>query len=112
MPQEKFWDAAKRVDFVTSEVRQILPGITYRLPPMQDKLNPLTATAQQMGDQILSGRDIPLSKGILEQIQGFSPTLCREIAHFACPQGEQTAANLTEEQQRRLVFYLGVVKTV
>lgn len=107
----KILDAAKRVDFVTSEVRQILPGITYRLPPMQDKLNPLTATAQQMGDQILSGRDIPLSKGILEQIQGFSPTLCREIAHFVCPQGEQTAANLTEEQQRRLVFYLGVVKT-
>ena len=107
----KILDAAKRVDFVTSEVRQILPGLTYRLPPMQDKMNPLTATAQQLAEKVLDGRDIPLSKGILEQIQGFSPTLCREAAHFVCPQGEQTVGNLTEGQKQRLVFYLGVVKT-
>ena len=34
-------DSVKRIDISTSSVRQILPGLKYKIPPQQDKQNPL-----------------------------------------------------------------------
>ena len=42
----KILTAMKLVDFSDSEVRQILPGITYTLPEGQGKLSPLCATEE------------------------------------------------------------------
>ncbi len=39
-------DSVKRVDFSKSSARQVLPGMPYRLPPGQDKLNLLAADSQ------------------------------------------------------------------
>ena len=36
------------VDFTTSRVRQVLPGMTYELPPPQDKLLPIGADRDGM----------------------------------------------------------------
>ena len=38
----KIISALKTVDFSTSALRQVLPGMRYELPPPQDKENPLT----------------------------------------------------------------------
>ena len=35
-------DCLRRVDFEMSQQRQVLPGLYYRLPPRQDKCDPLT----------------------------------------------------------------------
>ncbi len=106
----KIIDAIKRVDFVTSEARQVLPGMTYTPPPQQHKLCPLTTPAADLARSVCSSRDVPLSKAILEQVEGFSPMICREIAHFAAPEGEPTAGSLTPAQEERLAFYFGVVR--
>ena len=108
---QKIIDAIKRVDFVTSEVRQILPGMTYTQPPQQHKLCPLTTLPRELAHAVAMGRDIPLPKAILEQCEGLSPVLCREIAHFTCPDTDPTAAALTPTQEERMAFYFGVVKT-
>ena len=42
----------KTVDFTTSSLRQVLPGMKYELPPAQDKLNPLEATREQFFEAI------------------------------------------------------------
>ena len=34
----------KTIDFSTSSLRQVLPGMKYELPPMQDKLDPTTTS--------------------------------------------------------------------
>ena len=45
-------DAVKRVDFSTSTVRQILPGLEYALPPGQSKCNLLTDDAHKAAELI------------------------------------------------------------
>ena len=78
---EKIIDSMKRVDFTTSSVRQILPGLTYVLPPQQDKLSIETADVDTILDRVLSYREKSLSSAILNSIQGVSPVVAREIAH-------------------------------
>ena len=106
----KIIDAIKRVDFVTSEARQVLPGMTYTPPPQQHKLCPLENSGEELARAVCAGRDVPLSKAILEQVEGFSPMICREIAHFTCPEGEPTAGSLTPAQKERLGFYFEAVR--
>ena len=78
---EKIIDSMKRVDFTTSSVRQILPGIMYVLPPQQDKLSIVTADTDTILDRVLSYREKSLSSALLNSIQGISPVVAREIAH-------------------------------
>ncbi len=80
---EKIIDSMKRVDFTTSSVRQILPGLQYALPPQQDKLSIEGADIGKVVDRILSYRDKTLSSAVLSAIQGISPVVAREIAHKA-----------------------------
>ncbi len=108
--QGKVIDAIKRVDFVTSEVRQILSGITYQLPPSQNKLNPTTTSTQEITAAIIKASDLPLHKAILQVIDGIAPATCREIAYFATKGAATTASELTDDQRDRLAFYVDVVK--
>ncbi len=78
---EKIIDSMKRVDFTTSSVRQILPGLIYALPPQQDKLSIKTADIDSVLDRVLSYREKSLSSALLNSIQGISPIVAREIAH-------------------------------
>lgn len=105
----KVIDAIKRVDFVTSQVRQILSGITYQPPPGQQKLNPLEVSPDEIAAAVCTGRDIPLSKALLEVIEGFSPVLCREISHRVCGNSDSTACQLTDLQRQQLVVVLAQI---
>ena len=70
----KIIDALKRVDAEMSSQRLVLPGLSYRLPPPQDKLCPLSATSQQVVGALQAlPRDMELSKGYLAVLQGVSP---------------------------------------
>ena len=77
-------DSIKRIDFATSSVRQILPGVEYRLPPMQDKLNIETETVEAVIERILSFDNKMLSGAIMNTLDGVSPIVAREIAHRVC----------------------------
>ena len=44
----KIIDALKRVDAEMSSQRLVLPGLSYQLPPPQDKLCPLTTPSQRV----------------------------------------------------------------
>lgn len=43
---DRILSALRTVDFSTSRVRQVLPGMTYELPPAQEKRAPLTETRE------------------------------------------------------------------
>ncbi len=76
-------DAAKRVDISTSSVRQILPGIEYKLPPKQDKLCLESSGADEIVQRITADRNKYLSSAVLGSVQGISPIAAREIAFSA-----------------------------
>lgn len=94
---EKIIDSMKRVDFTTSSVRQILPGLQYVLPPQQDKLSFETEDIERILDRILSYREKSLSSAVLNTIQGISPVVAREIAHKTA--FEDTQISYLDNQQ-------------
>lgn len=105
-PDGKIIDALKRVDASMTSQRLVLPGLTYHLPPPQDKLCMLTATPQELTAALKNlPRDMELSKGILSVLQGVSPVVCRELAHRVGRGRELTVMTLDEEQLFRLGFF-------
>ena len=103
---ERVIDSIKRVGLETSSLRQVLPGIRYELPPAQNKLNFMQEDFPALRARLLSGRDVPLAKALLEALQGCSPILCREIAHHALAGGERTVSELDEGHWQRLASYM------
>lgn len=105
-------DCLRRVDFEMSAERQLLPGLYYRLPPAQEKRNPLQADpdtiAQLLGAQTGQKR---FDAWLLDTFGGLSPLLCREltfrlfgevdvdIAALSIDAREQAAASLAEQFQ-------------
>ena len=94
---EKIIDSMKRVDFTTSSVRQILPGLRYVLPPQQDKLSFETEDTEIILNRIISYREKSLSSAVLNTIQGISPVVAREIAHKTA--FEDTQISYLDNQQ-------------
>ena len=74
-------DAIKRVDLTVSSRRFVLPNIKYELPDAQEKLNILTHTPEEIAvaAAALPG-EMPLSKALMQVIQGVSPIVTRELA--------------------------------
>ncbi len=99
-------DAIKRIDFETSSVRQVLPSIRYELPPSQDKLNLLESTAEEVIDRLRKGRDIELSKALMECLQGMSQVICREVSSYTTRGIETIISDLTENHFERLQYSL------
>ncbi len=84
-------DAVKRVDLSMSPMRPILPGAPYLLPPADAaRRDALLCTAAQLADTVL-GSGLPTDKALQSSVQGFSPLICREIAHLV---GEGDRAQL------------------
>ncbi len=101
-PDGRVIDAIKRVDQSTSSVRPILPGVAYALPPAQHKLSPLAHSPEELCAAVTSGRDAELSKAILEQVEGLSPVVCRELAAAALGSSTNTAGRLSSQEAQRL----------
>lgn len=102
----KIIDALKRVDAEMSSQRLVLPGLTYRLPPPQSKLCPLSTVSQQVVEALKAlPRDMELSKGYLALLQGVSPIVCRELAYRVGRGRELTVKTMDEEQLFRAGFF-------
>ncbi len=107
---EKIIDSAKRVDYLTSSVRQILPGLSYQLPPDQDKLNLQSEEVSCIINKILTFKDKYLSTAIMNTIQGVSPVVSREIASRVT--GDDMAVGLmTSAQINQLTCLLSDIKS-
>ena len=73
-------DCAKRVYEDMSRVRQIFPGGTYELPPLQEKANPLNLKKEEFLSFIESSdSDTPIFKFFYFNYLGLSPLVSREI---------------------------------
>lgn len=71
-------DSVKRIDENKSQVREILPGLTYTAPPKQDKLNIFTCDTDVIREKIRSSNK-GLYKAYMDTLKGVSPIVCREL---------------------------------
>ena len=100
-------DALKRVDLSMSSQRLVLPGLSYQLPPAQNKLDPLESGAEEIIKRIKqSEKALLLSKALLSTVQGVSPIVCREIEYITGRGAELNTKEMSEEYYSRLEFFL------
>lgn len=104
----KIIDSIKRVDETKSSVRQILPGLKYELPPRPDKINLENSTAENAADKICISQR-PLSKAILDTLEGVSPLVAREI-QSRCVPDDISASELNVREKEKLLFELDILK--
>ncbi|MBQ7294476.1 MAG: NFACT family protein [Clostridia bacterium] len=80
----KIVTALKIIDFSTSSLRQVLPGMKYELPPKQDKADPMETDEAEF-TRLMEKE--PLERGcdkfILGNYLGISAAIAREIAFSA-----------------------------
>lgn len=69
------------VDTEMSELRPVLPGMIYRLPPVQEeKRNPLLLTWEELEELFSNApQERKLTDWMLDHFIGLSPLLCREL---------------------------------
>ncbi len=94
-PDGKILDAAKRIDFAASSVRQILPGLPYVLPAPQDKLCLETAGVAPVLERLRQTPGKLLSGALMNAVQGISPIIARELTFRAA--GDDVPVNTLSE---------------
>lgn len=77
-------DCLRRVDTDVTFKRQLMPGMFYRLPPVQDKQDPTTLDRESL-QRLLSAapEEAQADKWLLDTFRGLSPLVCRELAFQA-----------------------------
>lgn len=101
LSEGKVVDSIKRIDFSTSSVRQILPGLQYKFPPLQDKLNIETESVDSVYNRVVSYENKYLSSAVMMSVEGVSPIVAREISHRVCF-GDEEVSSLGEVQLEML----------
>lgn len=108
--------ALRTVDLATSNVRQILPGIKYELPPpQQNKKNPLELEsaddfAAEVKAYLESGTDILADKFILSRYFGISSSLAREIVWRAAKRSDALLCDVDAHKLGE--SFIGVMRDV
>ncbi|MBR2957247.1 MAG: NFACT family protein [Clostridia bacterium] len=88
--QGNILDAVKRVDSETSSLRQILPGMLYKLPPKQNKPDLFDTTGTEIARNAAEAENKAVSAAILSNVQGLSPIVCREIVSRSIGEDKRT----------------------
>lgn len=79
---KKIIAAMRWVDFSTSRLRQVLPGMVYALPPSQGKNDIFALTKDELAQMISACEgSMPVWRFILSRFSGISPLVARELAY-------------------------------
>lgn len=108
-PDGRIIDAIKRVTADMSSVRQVMPGMSYVFPPAQNKLNTLDIDGMELAARLKNGRDIPLSKALMENLDGVSPIVCREISEIATNGFDTRTHDLSNEECGMVVDTIEII---
>ncbi|MDL2253343.1 NFACT family protein [Ruminococcaceae bacterium OttesenSCG-928-I18] len=94
----KIIDALKRVDFEDSEVRQLLPGLAYTLPPKREMPDLLREPAVLLTEKLMQS-ELPVGDALRKMAGGVGPVLAREVCYRAFGTSDPAAGALSEAQQ-------------
>lgn len=105
----KIIDALKRVDFEDSEIRQLLPGLPYTLPPKPDRADFLAVSGAAMVAAACE-KDAPPAAALGKTVAGVGPLVMREAVYRALGEPPQAACDLAAEQKKALAAALDDLK--
>ena len=102
-------DALKRVDFEDSEVRQLLPGLPYTLPPKPNRPDFLATSAASMVAAACQ-KDLPVASALGKVVAGVGPIVVREAVCRALGETPALACELSEGERRMMAEALDTLK--
>lgn len=102
----KIVDSIKRVGQDMSAVRMVLPGMTYTLPPKEQRLSLLDSDGREICEEIKKYPNQILPKALMKTLEGISPVFAREAEFYTAKGNEITVGNMNGEHFDRLAFYL------
>ena len=105
----KVIDSIKRVPLSVSRARQVLPGVSYELPPSQDKLNPLYRIDVDKFTLRINRSKGPVFKAIYGNILGLSPLVAREVCVRVGLEANTEVEDLSNEDIRSLVDCINTI---
>lgn len=109
----KIIDSIKRVDGEMSRERMVLPGMTYHLPPREERLNFLTCEKDDIIAALEKQKavcDMQLPKALIKIFEGISPLLAREWVFYAGKGSDVTLYTLDDDTIDRLCFVINRTK--
>ncbi len=81
----KILSALKVIDFASSSVRQVLPGLKYQVPEKPDKLSPLVIDRALFFEKLACfGSERTAEKFITSTYSGIATQIARELVYRAC----------------------------
>ena len=99
----KVIDSIKRVTEHMSRVRQILPGIIYEYPPMDNKANPLTTDSLEFMQFFKDeNQSTSIFKFLYFNYLGLSPLISKEICFNANLENKRTLESMDQDERDRL----------
>ena len=98
-------DCLRKVDGELSQLRPVLPGLYYHLPPArEDKRNPQETDRETLAELLAAAPDeAEVSGWLLDTFSGLSPLICREIAYRAGGEVDVRLNRLDEAGRERLL---------
>ncbi len=105
----KILGAMRVVDFSTSRLRQVLPGMKYELPPVQEgKIDPRHETPEHFCELLsCAEEEIPAWKFILNSYLGVCPAVAREAAYIAAGDSQVLCSFCDPEKLAKA--FLGII---
>ena len=101
-------DALKRVDFDDSEVRQLLPGLAYTLPPKPARPDfPRDKRCVHCGGRLR--KDLPVAQALGKTVAGVGPVVVREAVCRAWG-NPALACDLTADEKAHLAAAIDALK--
>lgn len=110
----RIMDCLRRVDSDMSARRQVLPGLFYRLPPAQEKLDPSSLDRAALESSLAAApEESQADKWLLDTFGGLSPLICRELAFRAGGATDARLHQMGEGGRSRLLDELeGLLRSV
>lgn len=99
----KILDSIKRVRQDMSRIRQILPGLSYEYPPVQDKKNPLDTNKEEFFNLLNNDKEsIKLFKFFYFNYLGLSPLISKEICFRANLDMDRPIGSIDDSERENL----------
>jgi predicted ribosome quality control (RQC) complex YloA/Tae2 family protein len=100
---DKVITALKIVDFAASTVRQVLPGLKYKIPEKQDKLDPLVINRELFFERLSSfPKERTAEKFINLTYSGIATQIARELVYRAAGKTDVTVSEINPEDFYRV----------